>query len=78
MESTIKCECGSDLCEHGVCRDVQCAGGECLECAPREMADERKKAHRRVDNQGYFGQGAYVPQWGHHDHRSGKDRRQSQ
>ena len=25
--------CNGPLCEHGVCEDPDCAGGECLECA---------------------------------------------
>ena len=25
--------CNGPLCEHGVCEDQDCAGGECLECA---------------------------------------------
>jgi hypothetical protein len=26
-------DCSSQLCEHGVCEDPDCAGGECLECS---------------------------------------------
>lgn len=26
-------DCSGRLCEHGVCKDPECAGGECLECS---------------------------------------------